>query len=108
MLCMLNFKDIIFATSDYKNVSHVFIQVRNEFVTTEKMSTYLVAFVICDFALSSEQTPTHNITVSVIAAKDKLDQADFALHTAAKITEHYEKYFGIRYPLPKQGRGHHY
>jgi len=77
-------------------------RVRNEFATTEKMSTYLVAFVICDFALSSEQTPTHNITVSVIAAKDKLDQADFALHTAAKITEHYEKYFGIRYPLPKQ------
>ena len=85
-----------------------FIQVRKEFATTEKMSTYLVAFVICDFALSSEQTPTHNITVSVIAAKDKLDQADFALHTAAKITEHYEKYFGIRYPLPKQGSGHYY
>merc|ERR1719205_72229 len=76
--------------------------VRNEFEVTEKMSTYLVAFVICDFALSSEQTVTNNITVSVITAQDKLDQADFALHTATKITDHYEEYFGIKYPLPKQ------
>ena len=67
------------------------------------MSTYLVAFVICDFAFNSEQTVTNNITVSVIAARDKLDQADFALHTATQITEHYEEYFGIKYPLPKQG-----
>ena len=66
------------------------------------MSTYLVAFVICDFAVRSEQTVTNNITVSVIAAQDKLDQADFALHTATQITEHYEEYFGIKYPLPKQ------
>ena len=76
---------------------------RNEFEATERMSTYLVAFVVCDFSLKSEQTKTNNITVSVIAAKDKLDQAEFALHTAAKITEHYEDYFGINYPLPKQG-----
>ena len=79
------------------------LQVRTEFAVTEKMSTYLVAFVICDFGQSSEQTVTNNITVSVIAAEDKLDQADFALHTAVQITEHYEEYFGIKYPLPKQG-----
>ena len=77
---------------------------RDEFAVTEKMSTYLVAFVVCDFVSNSEQTKTNNITVSVIAAKEKLDQADFALHTATEITEHYEEYFGIRYPLPKQGR----
>jgi len=76
--------------------------VRDEFAVTEKMSTYLVAFVVCDFDTKAEQTKTNNITVSVIVAKDKLDQADFALHTATKITEHYEEYFGIKYPLPKQ------
>ena len=85
------------------DIHHSFIQVRNEFAVTEKMSTYLVAFVLCDFGQSSEQTVTNNITVSVIAAKDKLEQANFALHTAVNITEHYEEYFGIRYPLPKQG-----
>ena len=68
------------------------------------MSTYLVAFVVCDFDTKAEQTKTNNITVSVIVAQDKLDQADFALHTATKITEHYEEYFGIKYPLPKQGK----
>jgi len=76
--------------------------VRDEFQVTKKMSTYLVAFVICDFETVSEQTRTNNISVSVIASKDKIDQADFALHTAANITDYYETYFGINYPLPKQ------
>ena len=51
----------------------------------------------------SQQTPTRNITVSVLAARDKIQQAQFALQTATSITEHYEQYFGIEYPLPKQG-----
>ena len=77
-------------------------QVRNEFHVTEKMSTYLVAFVICDFKTKQEFTKTNNITVKVAVAEDKLEQADFALKTATNITEYYEHYFGIKYPLPKQ------
>ena len=76
---------------------------RNEFHVTEKMSTYLVAFVICDFKTKQEFTKTNNITVKVAVAEDKLEQADFALKTATNITEYYEQYFGIKYPLPKQG-----
>lgn len=76
--------------------------VRDEFHVTKKMSTYLVAFVICDFNKVTEQTRANNISVSVIASVDKIDQADFALHTAANITDYYETYFGIDYPLPKQ------
>ena len=68
------------------------------------MSTYLVAFVICDFKTKHEFTKTNNITVKVAVAEDKLEQADFALRTATNITEFYEQYFGIKYPLPKQGR----
>ena len=79
-------------------------QVRNEFHVTEKMSTYLVAFVICDFKTKQEFTKTNNITVKVAVAEDKLEQADFALKTATNITEYYEHYFGIKYPLPKQGK----
>ena len=67
------------------------------------MSTYLLAFVVCDFEMKSDRTETNNITVSVIASKEKLYQADFALQTATQLTEYYEQYFGIRYPLPKQG-----
>ena len=71
---------------------------------TEKMSTYLVAFVICDFKTKQEFTKTNNISVKVAVAEDKLEQADFALKTATNITEYYEQYFGIGYPLPKQGK----
>lgn len=76
-------------------------QVRTEFQETEEMSTYLVAFVICDFHSITNVTKT-NITVSVIAAEEKIDQAKFALDQATQITENYEEFFGIPYPLPKQ------
>ena len=42
--------------------------------------------------------------MKVAVAEDKLEQADFALKTATNITEYYEHYFGIKYPLPKQGK----
>ena len=66
------------------------------------MSTYLLAFVICDFDLKTKQTPTNNISVSVIASQDKIDQTSFALDTAVAITDYYEKFFQVKYPLPKQ------
>lgn len=34
---------------------------------------------------------------------DFIESANFALETAVKVIEHYEEYFGIPYPLPKQG-----
>ena len=77
-------------------------QLRDEFNTTKKMSTYLLAFVICDFSVETKRTPTNNINVSVIAAPDKIDQTEFALKAAVELTDYYEKYFGINYPLPKQ------
>ena len=78
------------------------LKLRDEFEATEKMSTYLLAFVICDFDLKTKQTPTNNISVSVIASKDKIDQVTFALDTAVSVTDYYEKYFKLGYPLPKQ------
>jgi len=76
-------------------------QIRTEFEESHVMSTYLVAFVICDFDLIQSRTKS-NVTIRVIAASDKIGQANFALDQATKITENYEKYFAIRYPLPKQ------
>ena len=66
------------------------------------MSTYLLAFVICDFKKVTKLTPTNNISVSVIAAPGKIDQTDFALEAAVNLTDYYEQYFGVKYPLPKQ------
>ncbi len=57
-------------------------QVRDEFEETVEMSTYLVAFVVCDF-VSVSQMSGKGVNVSVIAAKDKIDQADFALRCSS-------------------------
>ena len=43
------------------------------------------------------------VNVSVIAARDKIGQAKFALDSAAKIMDFYDDFFGVKYPLPKQG-----
>ena len=81
----------------------ILFQLRDEFIKTKKMSTYLLAFVICDFKKETKFTPTNNISVSVIAAENKIDQTKFALDAAVELTDYYEKYFGVKYPLPKQG-----
>ena len=44
------------------------------------------------------------VNVSVIASRDKIGQAKFALDSAAKIMDFYDEFFGVKYPLPKQGR----
>ena len=43
------------------------------------------------------------VNVSVIASRDKIGQAKFALDSAAKIMDFYDSFFGVKYPLPKQG-----
>ena len=78
-------------------------QIRDEFQETVEMSTYLVAFVVCDFVTISKMSEK-NVNVSVIASKDKIDQAHFALESATKIMDYYDEFFGVEYPLPKQGK----
>ncbi len=66
------------------------------------MSTYLVAFVVCEFVKITDISQ-HKINVSVIASKDKISQAKFALGAATKLMDFYTEFFGIPYPLKKQG-----
>ena len=49
------------------------------------------------------QMSDKGVNVSVIASRDKIDQAKFALDSAAKIMDFYDDFFGVKYPLPKQG-----
>nr|XP_040569452.1 endoplasmic reticulum aminopeptidase 1-like isoform X3 [Lepeophtheirus salmonis] len=76
-------------------------QIRDEFEETVEMSTYLVAFVICDFEVKSKMT-AHRVNVSVIAASDIIDESGFALEAAVNIMDYYHDFFGLPYPLSKQ------
>ena len=73
---------------------------RVDFQTTVRMSTYLVAYVVCDFT-SVEAFTKRGIPVRVWAPKDKIDQAVIALNASVASIDAYENFFGVLYPLPK-------
>ncbi|XP_008053236.1 endoplasmic reticulum aminopeptidase 2 [Carlito syrichta] len=72
----------------------------DHFETTVKMSTYLVAYIVCDFTPVSGTTSS-GVKVSVYASPDKWSQTHYALEASLKLLDFYEKYFDINYPLPK-------
>ncbi|XP_057336106.1 endoplasmic reticulum aminopeptidase 2-like isoform X2 [Microplitis mediator] len=74
---------------------------RDDFEESVEMSTYLVAFVVCDFKRISQLT-SRNVSVSVYASESMLPQATYALETAVKVMDYFEDFFGVHYPLPKQ------
>jgi aminopeptidase N len=67
------------------------------------MSTYLVAFVVCDYESISNKT-LKNVEVSIHTPPGLLNQATFALQTAVRLMDYYDDFFGVPYPLPKQGQ----
>ncbi|KAM4809421.1 leucyl-cystinyl aminopeptidase [Rhinophrynus dorsalis] len=71
----------------------------DEFSTSVKMSTYLVAFIVGD--LNNVSHSSNDTLVSVYAIPPKMDQVQYALDAAVKLLEYYTKYFGIKYPLSK-------
>ncbi|XP_028312600.1 endoplasmic reticulum aminopeptidase 2 [Gouania willdenowi] len=73
----------------------------DQFAESVKMSTYLVAFVVCDFK-SVTGTTSSGVQVSIYAAPEKWLQTHYALEVAVKMLDFYEDYFNIKYPLPKQ------
>ncbi|XP_076010299.1 endoplasmic reticulum aminopeptidase 1b [Genypterus blacodes] len=73
----------------------------DQYDTTVKMSTYLVAFIVSDF-LSVSRTTQHGVKISVYSVPEKIDQTAFALDAAVKLLDFYDDYYDIPYPLPKQ------
>ncbi len=69
------------------------------FSPTPKMSTYLLAFIVGDFEYIQKKS-VDGILVRVFTTPGKSEQARFALDCAAKTVTYFNKYFGIRYPLP--------
>uniref|UniRef100_A0A8B9XTS1 Endoplasmic reticulum aminopeptidase 2 n=1 Tax=Bos mutus grunniens TaxID=30521 RepID=A0A8B9XTS1_BOSMU len=75
----------------------------DHFETTVRMSTYLVAYIVCDFT-SVSGTASSGVKVSIYASPDKWSQTHYALEASLKLLDFYENYFDIHYPLPKLGR----
>ena len=73
----------------------------DHFQQSVKMSTYLVAFIVCDFAKVTSKSK-RGIVVNVWAPKDQISQAKFAIEIAPKILDRYEDFFNVQFPLPKQ------
>uniref|UniRef100_A0A8K9XFZ7 Aminopeptidase n=1 Tax=Oncorhynchus mykiss TaxID=8022 RepID=A0A8K9XFZ7_ONCMY len=67
----------------------------DRFAVSVRMSSYLVAFIVCDFR-SVSATTASGVKVSVYAAPEKWQHTHYALKAAVI------KYFNIKYPLPKQ------
>jgi aminopeptidase N len=81
--------------------------VETSFEESVTMSTYLVALVISDFKCKyaiANAGVYGTVNVSVCGRPDNADKFDFALGEFVRLLEHYEKYFGIKYPLAKCGK----
>ncbi|MDE1176577.1 MAG: M1 family metallopeptidase [Edaphobacter sp.] len=70
-----------------------------KFATTPKMSTYLVAFLVGDFKCTSGKAD--GVPIRACSTPDKVGMTKFAVESAEYILSYYNKYFGIKYPMPK-------
>lgn len=71
------------------------------FVTTPRMSSYLLAWVTGDLHKKTATTAS-GVEVNVWATKAQpSDSLDFALDIATRSIEFFDDYFGVPYPLPK-------
>ncbi|XP_061525821.1 aminopeptidase N-like isoform X1 [Phycodurus eques] len=72
------------------------------FEPTARMSTYLLAFLVCDFAYV-ESHQQNDVQVRVWARRKAIadGHGDYALNVTGKILQFYERYYKAPYPLPK-------
>ncbi|XP_027019984.1 aminopeptidase N isoform X2 [Tachysurus fulvidraco] len=77
--------------------------IRTKFEPTKRMSTYLVAFIVCEFTYTSKQKDNMDVMVRIWARKNAIEegQGDYALRITQPILEFFEKYYNTSYPLSK-------
>lgn len=66
------------------------------FDETVRMSTYLVAFSVCDFKTMSART-REGVHVRVLVPSDQYNQAEYALFSATAILTFYQEFFNVSY-----------
>ncbi|KAL8573749.1 hypothetical protein ACOMHN_019023 [Nucella lapillus] len=75
--------------------------VADVFETTPRMSTYLLAFTICDFAHITGTT-RKGTKFGIWDRKEMADRMDYALETGMVLLDYYSELFGTDFPLKKQ------
>ncbi|XP_022104262.1 aminopeptidase N-like isoform X2 [Acanthaster planci] len=66
-----------------------------------EMSTYLLAFVVCDFKYTNATTE-NGILFRVWSRPDAVENTRYALDVGTRILTYFEEYFDFAYPLEKQ------
>lgn len=72
-----------------------------KFQTTPRMSSYLLAWVVGEMHKKTAHTKS-GVEVNIWATPAQSPESlDFALDIATRVTDFFDEYFGIPYPLPK-------
>uniref|UniRef100_H3AA88 Thyrotropin releasing hormone degrading enzyme n=1 Tax=Latimeria chalumnae TaxID=7897 RepID=H3AA88_LATCH len=76
--------------------------ITDHFAQTPRMSTYYLAWAVCNFTYK-ETTTRSGVTVRLYARPDAIERGsgDYALNITKKLLEFYEDYFQVMYSLPK-------
>ncbi|CAL9697081.1 unnamed protein product [Knipowitschia caucasica] len=74
---------------------------QTSFKPTEKMSTYLLAYIVSDY--DNVNTTIDNVMIRIFARKSAIlaGQGDYALNITGPILKYFEEYYNSSYPLPK-------
>lgn len=76
--------------------------VTNHFSRTPRMSTYYLAWAVCNFTYRETQTDS-GVTIRLYARPDAISSGagDYALHITKRLLGFYQDYFQVQYSLPK-------
>ncbi|XP_072036065.1 aminopeptidase N-like [Amphiura filiformis] len=70
------------------------------FLTTPKMSTYIICYTVMDF-VSKETYTTTGVLVRAWSRAEIIDDITYGMDVHRDILQYYEEYFDYPYPLPK-------
>ncbi|XP_038851336.1 thyrotropin-releasing hormone-degrading ectoenzyme-like [Salvelinus namaycush] len=78
--------------------------VTNHFSRTPRMSTYYLAWAVCNFTYR-EVTTDSGVVIRLYARPNAIQSGagDYALHITKRLLQFYEDYFKVKYSLPKLG-----
>uniref|UniRef100_A0A672FBH4 Aminopeptidase n=1 Tax=Salarias fasciatus TaxID=181472 RepID=A0A672FBH4_SALFA len=76
--------------------------ITNRFARTPRMSTYYLAWAVCNFTYRETQTDS-GVAIRLYARPDAISSGagDYALHITKRLLGFYQDYFKVQYSLPK-------